>query len=338
MAASIRSTPPPPRTAALRIRRTAAILVTGLLLGACASSGSNDSKDKEPVPIRAYSPEMLKGSGSSGAVLLDIDTSLKAWHQLLLTAKDETDARTARALEEDLAYKSTKHQALLIEQLESGGITNRRVAAMALGFTRGNVSMTATDLSRSKVRDPLPVLLAALEDPEAKVAANAAFAVGLLAAPKTPTGGLVHMLEFSQATEARTNAAWALKQLVDKGTDPVPLIPAARRGLHTDLPGVRSTCALILAAALDLDAMDDLALQLYDDENLPAVAAAQALGYIGSRDDSAYGSSARALTAALPKVRKHVRERILTVLSQMGERNYGPDNDEAWIEWAHKIP
>lgn len=281
---------------------------------------------------------MLQSNATSGAVLLDIDTSLKAWHQLLLTAKDETDARTARALEEDLAYKSTKNQALLIEQLESGGITNRRVAAMALGFTRGTVRGTTTDRPRSPVRDPLPVLLAALEDPEPKVAANAAFAVGLLAVPSTPTGGLVQMLEFSPATEARTNAAWALKQLVDKGADPEPLIPAARRGLHADQPGVRSTCALILAAALDLGALEDLALQLFDDENLPAVAAAQAIGYIGSRDDTAYGSAARALTAALPKVRKHVRERVLTILSQMGERNYGPDNDEAWIEWAHGLP
>lgn len=312
--------------------------VASLFLGACASSGSEDSRGKEPVPITAWSSDMMQVNATLGAVLLDIDTSLKAWHQLLLTAKDETDARTARALQQDLAYKTTKHQSLLIEQLETGGITNRRVAAMALGFSRGGTRLNPTDRPSGPIRDPLPVLLASLEDPEPRVAANAAFAIGLLAVPDTPTGGLVEMLQFGEVTEARTNAAWTLKQLIDKGADPAPLLGAARAGLHDSEPGVRSTCALIVAAGLDVGALEDLALQLFDDENLPAVAAAQAIGYIGSRVDTAYGSSARAMTAALPKVRKHVRERLLTVLQKMGERNYGPDNDEAWIEWAQKIP
>ena len=100
---------------------------------------------------------------------------------------------------------------------------------------------------------------------------------------------------------------------------------------------MRATCALILAQLLEADAIGDLSLQLYDDENHPAVAAARALAYIGTRQDTSRSACARALTSCLPKVRRQVRERVLDVLQKLAGRNYGPDDDEAWIQWAHSI-
>lgn len=311
------------------------LLLAAAFAAGCASSGEQDS-GKQPVPIKAWSPGMLDIDKAPGILLLEIDLSLKAWNKLFLTAKDQSDAQKARALEESLAYQATRHQGLLIDQLESGPPKNRQVAALALGFSRDvSLPSDANTPGVTERVDPLGALLAALQDPEALVAANAAFAIGILARSETPTGGLVEMLERSPEPKGRTNAAWALYKVLAAGADSAGVVAPARRGLTDTEPAVRATCCLILAQVMDLESIEDMALVLYDDENHPAVAASRALAYMGSRDEHARGPCARALTRCLPRVRNLVRRRVLAVLQRLAKANY-PD-DEEWIKWAHGL-
>lgn len=313
------------------------LLLSALALSGCASSGPKD-EGKEPVPIQAWSPGMLDIDKAPGILLLRIDLSLKAWNKLFLTASDQTDAQKGRALEENLAYLATRHQELLITQLESGPSKNRQVAALALGFSRDiSLPSDANAPGINKRVDPLGPLLASLQDPEHLVAANAAFAIGLLAKAETPTAGLVEMLERSPEPKGRSNAAWALYKVLASGGDSQGVLGPARRGLTDTEPAVRASCCLVLATAMAVDAVDDLALLLYDSENHPAVAASRALAYIGSRDERAKGACARALTSCLPKVRSAVRKRVLAVLQHLSGRNYGQNDDEEWIKWAHGL-
>ncbi|MFT7679298.1 MAG: hypothetical protein ACI8QC_003299, partial [Planctomycetota bacterium] len=250
--------------------------------------------------------------------------------------KDQSDAQKARALEESLAYQATRHQELLISQLESGPPKNRQVAALALGFSR-EVSLPSDANTAGLPRrvDPLGPLLASLQDPEHLVAANAAFAIGLLSRAETPTGGLIEMLERSPESKGRTNAAWAIYKVLSAGADSKGAVEPARRGLTDTEPAVRATCCLILAQAMDIDSIGDMSLLLYDDENHPAVAASRALAYMGSRNEHARGPCARALTGCLPRVRNAVRKRVIAVLQHLAHANYG--SDEEWIKWAHGL-
>lgn len=311
------------------------LLLAAIFAAGCASSGEKDS-GKEPVPIKAWAPGMLEIDKSPGILLLEIDLNLKAWNKLFLTAKDQSDAQKARALEESLSFQATRHQELLISQLESGPPKNRQVAALALGFSRDvALPSDANNPGEATRVDPLGALLASLQDPEALVAANAAFAIGLLAKSETPTSGLVDMLERSPESKGRTNAAWAIYKVLAAGADSTGVVAPARRGLTDTEPAVRATCCLILAQAMDVASIEDMALVLYDDENHPAVAASRALAFIGSRDEHAKGPCARALTACLPRVRSAVRKRVLAVLQHLASANYG--DDEGWIKWAHGL-
>lgn len=313
------------------------LLATFMAIAAgCSSPASSQDGSRELAGVTAWSPEMLSIKSTPGTILLEIDKSLHLWSNLYLAAKDETDVRRARAIEKDLLIRTVQHQPLLIEQLESGSPNNRQVAALALGFSRDPV-LSREKKRRPELTDPLPTLLAALEDPNALVTANAAMGLGLLARKETPTGGLIEILQRSEEPRARGNAAWALKETQSAGADLTPVLPVIRSKLGDLDPGVRAHCALILAESLDEASIGDLSLMLYDPEDHVAVTASRALAYIGSRVETARGSAARALTASLSRVSSKVRKRVLSVLQILAGRNYA-DDDEAWIEWAHNIP
>ncbi|MEM7517492.1 MAG: hypothetical protein AAF368_11295, partial [Planctomycetota bacterium] len=103
-------------------------------------------------------------------------------------------------------------------------------------------------------------------------------------------------------------------------------------------PGVQVQSALLLGTLLDTESLEGLARLLYSDTALVAHAGTRALAYIGLEDIHVKGDVARALTAALTRVKKEDRERmILRHLRSLSQRNFG-ENNEGWIEWANELP
>ena len=308
------------RSPSLRVRPWLA-LALALAVAACASSRSGESAEPKPYdPSATNLPER-----SIGYFLVDLDASVRAWNRLVLTASGEDEQRRATLLADDLTYRARKRKDDLLGQLETGPPFNRMVAAAGLGFSRDP--------------DVVPPLLAALEDPEAEVVANALLGLALVASPETPTGGIAEHLRSGANTRLRSNAAYALREILEArgwSSDEV-VLAAAREGLADPEPAVRAQCALLVAGLRDVESVERLGLIVHDKVPIAALAAGRALAFLGSREPRVKGASARALAGALDKVEPAVRSGLLRSLAALAEANYGRDS-EAWVEWAHRLP
>ncbi|MCP3915789.1 MAG: HEAT repeat domain-containing protein [bacterium] len=306
------------------IRPSRTLCAALVLCAACASNASkNETPDEDRFKVKAWNPEVLENNNTTGVYLAELDVSLKAWNNLLLTARDQGELRRVKMLEEDITFRATKRREAILEQLESGPPSNRQIAALALGFTKSPTVLSP--------------LLAALEDTEPDVVSNALMGLAILRDPETPLAGIAHHMTESPYERNRSNASWAILRVLRSGGDGSEHIrTAAHAALRDDEPSVRAHAALILAHLLDEEALDTLKLQLFDDVNISAGAASRGLAYIGAKQERLKGQCARALTGCLEKVNSTVKASVLRDLMLLSQRNYGKDTD-AWVEWSHRL-
>lgn len=308
-----------------------ALLLLPLLASACAgTSGGREKADARPRGAEKleepFVPLTERAGGeerSLGKYLSDLDAAIRAWSAKTWAAATDADRRKQHQLELYLGSESKKRQDELVEQLESGPLRNRVIAATALGFTR----------------DPamLSPLLAALGDPEPDVVKNALVGLSLLQSKATPLSEIVPILVRSSDADLRANAAYCIRCLLEIGATGEGLGEAARGGSVDPDALVRSQSALILALVRDPDAVPALVPMLSDEVELVSAAAARALARYGQEVPDKRGEAARALTAALEKAKEPRLSMLVRNLAQMSTRNYGKDV-EAWVSWSQRLP
>ena len=245
-----------------------------------------------------------------------------------MEGKASDDLTRLDLLEATLRRDVQKNHTLLVDQLQTGPLVNRQVAAAALGFS---------DDPRA-----LGPLLGALQDSNQDVVANALLGLSALRSPKTQVGGIASLFaDRTQPVNVRSNAGRALRTLQLGGLSGTPrdqVIDAARLALGDEEPSVRVHGSLILAELVDTEAIQRLSLLLTDSSPLVARAASRSIARIGSVDTSLKGQAARALTAHIDRVdRRAVRKSLIDDLQRLAKRNYGEDTD-AWLEYAHRLP
>ena len=313
--------------------RSAACLLAWAV-SACAStpgSGEQDPSVEPLIPGETWeSIEEIRVSSdvedldpSTGALLIELDQLVTAWNNQLMEASEASDRAKFRVLDAKLTHKATGGTDRLVEVLQTGPAHNRQLAAMALGFS-----------AEERTEGPL---VAALEDPEPPVRANAAFALGILARTDTPLGGLVSLWRDEDAG-CRRNASWAIKQLQAAGADAGLARDVARDGLFDADPAVQTHSIVVLARLGDGASLPDLVLLLESEHLLIARAASRAIARLGTQDPHLKGRAARALAATLVQHEEGARRRmILEDLQRLAGKNYGTEN-ERWIAWAGRLP
>lgn len=259
-----------------------------------------------------------------GKVLADVDGQIRAWNNLLLTAGTAEERRKARGLEDSLSMITHKRRAEIIEQLESGPLANRVIAASALGFTRD-----------VEAQSPL---IAALDDSHPDVVGNALLGLMLLGRQDTPLDSICRLMQSSSDEGVRRNAAQCAASLVNAGAQADCVLPAARQGLSDDDAGVRSQCILLLGSLVDTTSLPTLCDHLSDPIPLVASAAARAVAYIGSKSPPDKGLAARALASAYAQSEEAAELAYLRrALVQLSGKDRGEDPIE-WGKWAQRLP
>jgi HEAT repeat protein len=233
-----------------------------------------------------------------------------------------SEQRQLHLLEGQLRRDARLRLGEVIAELESGPPNNRAVAGVALGF--------------AGVVEAQSPLLAALDDPDSKVVANALLGLGLLALPDTPLAQICYLMRRSPDPYTRNNAALALKYVLDAGGEDDCAAESAREAVLDDLPGVRASAALILALTKDAEAMPLLGDLIYDDVPLVCQAAARALARLG-REPELMGDAARTLVATLDRVDARHRPIVIRELERLARETFGEDTEE-WRDWAYRLP
>lgn len=299
-----------------------AFLATGIL--SCATPAQNEAiEGTDPKPIGQL-VEATNQPVPIGKFMADLDGSIRAWTNLIMSAQTEEDRRKASLLEQSLSATTHKRRSELIEQLESGPLSNRVVAASALGFTH--------DL---EAQSPL---IAALDDAHPEVVSNALLGLMLLGRADTPLGQICGLMSSSTDAGIRRNAAQCAASLVQAGARDDCILPASRLGLvDKEEPTVRAYSALILATLEDRASLPALCDRLYDSVPLVRAAAARAVAYIGEQNPQDKGTAARALVAVLEKGDPANQAQLMKALVELSSINYGPEMKE-WVEWAARLP
>jgi hypothetical protein len=300
------------------------LAVLATLLAACRSTApSKTGSDTNPAEPIGELVEATNTPDPIGKVLVDLDASIRAWTNLVMTARNEADRRKASQLEQSLMFVTHKRRDELIAELETGPPSNRIVAASALGFTRDD-----------EAHSPL---IAALEDSNPQVVANALIGLMLLGKQDTPLDRICQLLETSPVATIRNNAALCAANLVQGGARSDCILQASRLALHDQEPGVRAHCALILANLLDSQSLATIGDQIYDPVPLVGAACARAVAYIGGGNPPDRGPSARILVRAFENTKGPVKQEVQRALAQLAGGNYGDDIVE-WQQWAARLP
>jgi HEAT repeat protein len=306
-------------------RRPLVRLALGLVLApawACQSSADERDEKRRGQP-EPYVPLPDPEVQPIGFFLANFDRSLVQWSDYKLNSSSKRDQNALIGLEHEMAERARERRDELVEVLETGAPVNRRIAAAALGFTRD-----ATVLS---------TLLSALSEPDAELVQKSLLALGVLALPETPLGGILQRLREDPDAWTRNNAAFALLGLARAGNDAPELVIGCIAGLADSEPGVRAQCASSLGALAAPSAVPSLSELLHDPVNLVALAAAASLARIGREHAEQKGRVARALAGALDQVRADRRLHLLGALRHLAGDNLGEDAGP-WLEWAHKLP
>lgn len=301
-----------------------ALVLTFVAGPACQSSADERARPRrgEPEP---YVPLPDEGPETIGYFLALFDRSLMQWSDYKLNASSARDQNTLRTLERDMQRRSRERRDELVMVLENGTPTNRRIAAAALGFTH----------------DPtvLGPLLSSLSGPDPELAQKTLLALGVLALPETPLGGILQRLRDDPDAWTRINAAFALNAIALAGNDSGELVDGCRAALLDSEPGVRAQCADSLGALADAGSVKELAPLLIDESNVVALAAANSLAHIGRQHAEQRGTVGRALAGVLDheQVGADRRMHLLGALRRLAQDNFG-ENAGPWLEWAHKLP
>jgi hypothetical protein len=294
-----------------------------LCLGACRSNPGQDPKaDKDPKPIGDL-VERTKVIEPIGKVIADLDLQIRAWTNLKMTAATSEDRTKASGLERVISANAHARRAELIDQLQTGPLANRIVAASALGFTH----------------DPeaLSPLVACLDDRNPEVVGNALLGLMLLGNAGAPLQRICELMRNDPDPWVRTNAAQCLSTLVSAGAQSDCALKSARLGLSDTEPGVRSHSALLLGTLLDSDSIQGLTDLVQDPVPLVASAAIHALVWIGRQEAHSKGKVARSLVGALEPARGTLHTQLMHGLVDLAGISYGEESKE-WVEWASRLP
>ena len=297
-----------------------ASLLAGLLAG-CSSSKTSKGIEEE-VPMEELDVVSIQTEDLEiGEFLAKADLAMRAWTSLTNTANTPAERTQARQLEDFLRNETENRQGELIAQLETGPPFNRIRAASALGFTD---------------EAALSPLVAALADGEQDVVHNALLGLALLALPQTPLEDVCELLRNDEDPHVRSNAAYALRSIVEAGGSGSCVVPAARRGLLDPEPLVQVQSALVLGLSEDTESIEALTDLAYDETPLVARAAIESLVIIARRDAAQRGPVARALLPALEEAPRKTRPMVKAALVQVAEGDHGEYED--WVKWARDLP
>lgn len=289
--------------------------------GASAQDPQNPAAEDKPYDPRIWDkgpPDPL------GVFLAKLDKSIRAWNNLTLTARTPGERGNARKIQKVLMGEVHARESEVIEALQSGPPRNRAIAAGALGFSASKAAQGP--------------LLVALGDTDPAVVQNAALSLALLEDPKTPLEPLVEVLASHRNGQARANAAYALRTILEAGAKPTADVTKVAHGaLIDDEPFVRAQAALVVALAGAGECVPDLAEMLAGREPLVVSAAAQALAALGHGDKQLLGPCARALVAGLASVSDEQQPMLVRALVVLSGQNLGQD-PEPWNEWAQRLP
>jgi len=294
-----------------------------LLLPACQTTqGQEVSSGKDPKPI-ADLVERTNVPVPIGKLLVDLDLEIRAWTRLKMTAATAEDRTKANQLEKVISTTAHARREELIDQLQTGPLDNRVVAASALGFTR----------------DPeaLSPLVACLEDQNRDVVGNALLGLMILGNTHTPLERICDLMRTDHDPWVRTNAAQCLSNLVNSGARADCVLASARLGLSDTEPGVRAHSALLLGTLLDAESLQGISDLVRDPVPLVSSAAIRSLVWLGSRDLHSKGPVARSLSAALVDARPSMHAKLLRGLNELAGVSYG-EEAKPWIEWAARLP
>lgn len=297
--------------------RTAALAAFLALAWSCSSSPEEPAEPETFTPIPVPDPDPL------GKFLADLDLRVRAWTNLTLRGKDEKEERQARDLAGQLELLTRKRLDELIAALETGPPRNRQRAAAAIGFS-----------ADARALGPL---VAALQDPDLDVVHNSLLGLAVLKLPETPTEPIAALMTEAQDSATRSNAAYALRTVVEAGASAEPVLPSVHLALIDEEPGVRLQAALLAGLAGDGESVQRLADLLRDEEKLVQLASIQALVMVGHRSPPSKGSVARALVGAWMDAENPMRSRMREGLAQLAVEDFGTD-EELWIEWSRKLP
>ena len=328
-----------------------------LLLTACTASqpkddpGKPDSlgKEIETEDYIAMGPGIQRAHELPiGAFLGEVGKRIQAWSRARLDGDDDQ----LRLLSEVLEFECAKRQGELIEQLESGPPRNRALAAVALGYAKRQ-NQLQNDLSTIQIdkgSTSLGPLLAAIDDPDPKVAANALMGIGILERPETPLEPITRALSEGTTASVRSNAAFAITAIAkaargvhrgggqDLDEDQRTLgRSACVHGLGDADLGVRVQCAAALGLLGNESTIAFLGDRLDDEVALVSQAASVALVRLARDDTKLKGKVARLLANRLDNVRPTRRDTVLYGLVLLAGRQMG-DSTEVWQDWARRLP
>lgn len=314
-----------------------ALLAAGLAL--LASCQSSKPKSEEPAADASAADEASaeaqgipydarvwdKGPPEAlGAFLAELDKSMRAWTNLTLTAQTSSDKQKASKLQLDLMRRVHAREQDLVDTLESGPPRNRAIAAGALGFAASR-----------EVQGPLIV---ALGDKYTDVVQNAALSLALLEQPDTPLLPLLEVMQNNVAGQARSNAAYAVRTILQAGAPPSEdAVKAARAGLLDMEPFAQAQSALLIAILKDGESVPGVVELLSSPEPLVVRAAIQSLLALGRAEPRQMGPTARGLVQGLELAPANLRPEVLRALVTLSGHNYG-QNEKEWAEWAQRLP
>jgi HEAT repeat protein len=308
------------------------VLSSGLfpVLAGCASTAGETSpaadaagKSTAPEHPIAQIVEATNKPEPIGMLLVTLDQEITAWNNLFLMAQTEVERSKARNLEKTIMTTAYNRRGELIEQLESGPLNNRIVAAAALGFTRD-----------PSVQSPL---LAALDDQQPEVVSSALIGLWLLGRADTPLDRIAARLTAGETEDVRTNAALCLSALVRAGARGESAQPALRIGMLDRAATVRAHCALALAELGDTDSFQAIADMLNEDTALSIAAGARAISFMAKQDPKLRGKAARALVSAWMRAEEPAKSSLFRSMVELSGTNYGTDEEE-WSKWATRLP
>ena len=213
-------------------------LLSLLAVTACASSSDKGSEFSFIPEGAEYAPWQVSdqgatGDGGIGITMASLDRQIRAWSNIELKGGDDSTLAAQRRIAQKIGNDTAKKFSIVEQQLQSGPLYNRQVAAMALGFTENPRA--------------LPPLLLALGDLEPAVVANAALGLSRLSMSETDLTPLLTKIDMEQPTRVRVNASLAIKNVItagNKGEGAAPERSGAagrqsRRGVdrHDRVPG-----------------------------------------------------------------------------------------------------
>lgn len=184
-------------------------------LGACASTTGETSEEIENEARRTMieNQELMTDQEKLITRLGHLRTCIADYARLrgsTRSAKDETEMlRISNYLSNQMELHYDEYRQIAEDPSR---VYNREFVVATLGFS--DEPEVLSDLMRCAFTD---------EDPA--VRANAVFALGLKASPKTPTQPLMRLIENLEAdNDARAGAAWTMVRIQERKPDPSPIL------------------------------------------------------------------------------------------------------------------